>query len=193
MNQRRSFLHETSTRLAKTHGKLVIEDLNVAGLIRNVRLGRAIGDAAWAEFARQLRYKAAWLGGELVVCDRWFLSTRRCSRCGTVGGPMPLAQRTFRCDACGFVADRDRNAAANLAAWPKAAGIATNDTPDRQAGAGSPMPLEGKALAVILVTVQPVPTKGEPTPWRMPGSRTPEKGGVRAAHHRCSTRFRIAA
>jgi putative transposase len=47
---------------------------------------------------------------------------------------MPLAQRTFRCDACGFVADRVRNAAANLAAWPKAAGIATNDTPDRQAG-----------------------------------------------------------
>lgn len=134
MNQRRSFLHETSTRLAKTHGKLVIEDLNVAGLIRNVRLGRAIGDAAWAELARQLRYKAAWLGGELVVCDRWFPSTRRCSRCGTVGGPMRLAQRTFRCDACGFVADRDRNAAANLAAWPKAAGIATNDTPDRQAG-----------------------------------------------------------
>jgi putative transposase len=137
VNQRRSYLHETSTRLAKTHGMLVIEDLHVAGLIRNVRLGRAIGDAAWAEFARQLRYKAAWLRGELVVCDRWFPSTRRCSRCGVVGGPVPLAQRTFRCGVCGLVADRDRNAAANLAAWAQAAGIAAGNTPVppvRQAG-----------------------------------------------------------
>jgi putative transposase len=134
VNQRRSFLHETSTRLTKTHGKLVIEDLNVAGLMRNVRLGRAIGDAAWAEFGRQLRYKATWLGGELMVCDRWFPSTRGCSRYGTVGRPMPLGQRTFYCGACGLVADRDRNAAANLAAWARTAGVAANRTPDRQAG-----------------------------------------------------------
>jgi putative transposase len=134
VNQRRSFLHETSTQLAKTHGKLVIEDLNVAALMRNVRLGRAIGDSAWAEFGRQLRYKTAWLGGELVVCDRWFPSTRTCSGCGTVGRPMPLAQRTFHCGACGLVTDRDRNAAVNLAAWARVAGIAANQTPDRQAG-----------------------------------------------------------
>jgi putative transposase len=134
VNQRRSFLHTTSTQLAKTHGKLVIEDLNVAGLIRNVRLGRAIGDAAWAEFGRQLRYKSTWLGGELVVCDRWFPSTRTCSRCGTVGRPMPLVHRTFHCDACGLVMDRDRNAAVNLAAWGRTAGVAANQPPDRQAG-----------------------------------------------------------
>jgi putative transposase len=134
VNQRRNFLHKTSTQLAKTHGKLVIEDLNVAGLIRNVRLGRVIGDAAWAEFGRQLRYKSIWLGGELVVCDRWFPSTRTCSRCGTVGRPMPLVHRTFHCNACGLVMDRDRNAAANLAAWGRTAGIAANQPPDRQAG-----------------------------------------------------------
>jgi putative transposase len=134
VNQRRSFSHQTSTRLVKTHGKLVIEDLNVAGLMRNLRLGRTISDAAWAEFGRQLRYKTAWLGGELVVCDRWFPSTRTCSRCGMVGRPMPLAQRIFHCSACGLVADRDRNAAANLAAWPRTAGVAANQTPDRQAG-----------------------------------------------------------
>lgn len=135
VNQRRSFLHETSTRLAKTHGRLVIEDLNVAGLMRNVHLGRAIGDVAWAEFGRQLRYKSAWLGGELVVCDRWFPSTRMCSRCGTVGRrPLSLAQRTFHCNVCGLVADRDRNAAANLAAWGRTAGDAANQPPDRQAG-----------------------------------------------------------
>jgi putative transposase len=134
VNQRRSFLHKTSTQLAKTHGKLVIEDLNVAGLMRNVRLGRAISDAAWSEFGRQLRYKTAWLGGELVVCDRWFPSTRTCSRCGMVGRPMPLAQRIFHCSACGLVTDRDRNAAANLAAWPRTAGVVANQPPDRQAG-----------------------------------------------------------
>jgi transposase len=190
VNQRRSFLHETSTQLAKTHGKLAIEDLNVAGLIRNVRLGRAISDAAWTEFSRQLRSKASWLDGELVVCDRWFPSTRSCSRCGTVERPIPLAQRIFRCRICGLVADRDRNAAANLAAWAQASGVVADEAPDRQAGAGSPMPLEGKALAV-LVTVQPAPMKGEPTPRRVPGSRTPEKGCVRATHHRCSTRLEL--
>jgi putative transposase len=132
-NRRRSFLHGVSTQLAKTHGKLVIEDLNVSGLARNTRLARAIGDAAWAEFGRQLRYKTAWLGGEVVVCDRWFPSTRTCARCGTVGRPLALAERTFRCGACGLVADRDRNAAANLAAWAEAIAAAA-PTPDRQAG-----------------------------------------------------------
>jgi putative transposase len=126
----------------------------------------------------QRRYKSTWLGGELVVCDRWFPSTRTCSRCGTVGRPMPLGQRTFHCNACGLVVDRDRNAAANLAAWGRTAEVAANQPPDRQAAAGSPMPLEGTALAVALAMVQPVPMKGEPTSWCMLGSRTLEKGGV---------------
>lgn len=67
----RSFLHEVSSQLAKTHAKLVVEDLNVAGLVRNSRLARAVGDAAWTDFGRQLSYKAAWLDGELMLCDRW--------------------------------------------------------------------------------------------------------------------------
>jgi putative transposase len=133
-NLRRSFLHEVSCQLTKTHGRLVIEDLNVAGLIRNKRLGRAIGDAAWAELGRQLRYKTAWLDGELMVCDRWFPSTKTCSRCGTVKQSLRLAERVFRCGACGLVIDRDRNAAANLAAWATAASTAAAQAPDRQAG-----------------------------------------------------------
>ena len=83
-NIRRSFLHEVSSQLAKTHSGLAVEDLPVANLIRNKRLAQAITDAAWAELARQLRYKTAWLGGELVVCDRWFPSTKTCSACGAV-------------------------------------------------------------------------------------------------------------
>jgi putative transposase len=100
----------------------------------NRHLARAISDAAWAELARQLRYKAGWLGAELVTCDRWLPSTRTCSRCRLVGDRMGLAERFFRCDGCGLVMDRDRNAAANLAAWAEAASIAAARVPDRQVG-----------------------------------------------------------
>jgi putative transposase len=67
-NLRRSFLHEVSSQLAKTHSKLAIEDLAIANLLHNRHLARAIGDAGWAELGRQLRYKANWFGAELVVC-----------------------------------------------------------------------------------------------------------------------------
>jgi putative transposase len=133
-NIRRNFLHEVSSQLAKTHSGLAVEDLPVANLIRNKRLAQAITDAAWAEFARQLEYKTAWLGGELVVCDRWFPSTKTCSACGRVVQQMALGMRTFRCGGCGLVMDRDRNAAANLAAWAEAATIEFAQVPDRQAG-----------------------------------------------------------
>jgi putative transposase len=128
---RRSFLHQVSGQLVKTHAKLAVEDLAVAHLARNKRLARAISDAAWAEFGRQLRYKATWLGAELVTCDRWFASTKTCSQCGTLGKPIGLAERTFRCGRCGLATDRDRNAAANLAAWAERHHARA---PDRQAG-----------------------------------------------------------
>jgi putative transposase len=128
---RRSFLHEVSTQLVQTHDRLCLEDLTVANLMGNRRLARAIGDAAWTELARQLTYKAAWFGAELVVCDRWFASTRTCSRCGTVKQHMRLAERIYCCDACGLAIDRDRNAAANLAAWAEQHHA---QAPDRQAG-----------------------------------------------------------
>jgi putative transposase len=133
-NMRRSFLHEVSSQLAKTHGKLAIEDLAVANLLHNRHLARAIGDAGWAELGRQLRYKAGWFGAELAVCNRWFPSTKTCSRCGTVKERVRLAERLFCCVTCGLVMDRDRNAAANLAAWAEAASMAAAQAPDRQAG-----------------------------------------------------------
>jgi putative transposase len=131
---RRNFLHEVSSQLAKTHSKLAVEDLPVANLIRNKRLAKAIADAAWAEFARQLRYKTAWLGGEVVVCNRWFPSTRTCSACGSVAEQMTLGTRTFCCGDCGLVMDRDCNAAANLAAWAEGTRVEVAQVPDRQAG-----------------------------------------------------------
>ena len=130
-NIRRHFLHEVSSQLIQTHDRLCLEDLTVANLIVNRRLTRAIGDVAWAEFARQLTYKSAWFGTELVVCDRWFASTKTCSRCGVVKRQMRLAERTFRCACCGLVIDRDRNAAVNLAAWAERSHARA---PDRQAG-----------------------------------------------------------
>jgi putative transposase len=128
---RRNFLHEVSSQLVKTHDRLCLEDLTVANLIRNRHLARAIGDAGWAELARQLAYKQAWRGGQIMVCDRWFPSTKTCSRCGLVKQRMSLTERTFCCDRCGLTVDRDRNAAANLAAWAERQHA---QVPDRQAG-----------------------------------------------------------
>jgi putative transposase len=176
---RRSFLHEVSSQLVQTHDRLCLEDLPVANLIRNKHLSRAIGDAGWAEFARQLRYKAAWLGGELVVCDRWLPSTKTCSRCGQVRQQMGLGERTFRCERCGVVMDRDRNAAANLAAWAEAVSTTVTQAPDRQAGGRVTTPLEGTALAIAVAMVEPASVKGEPMSapsWREP--RTAEKAAA---------------
>jgi putative transposase len=128
---RRSFLHEVSTRLVQTHDRLCLEDLAVANLMTNRRLARAIGDAGWAELARQLGYKTGWLGAELMICDRWFPSTKTCSRCQTVKRQIRLDERAFRCGRCGLVMDRDRNAATNLAAWAERQHARA---PDRQAG-----------------------------------------------------------
>ena len=128
---RRHFLHEVSSQLVQTHDRLCLEDLIVANLMTNRRLARAIGDVAWTELARQLTYKSAWFGAELIVCDRWFASTKTCSGCGSVKQQMGLAERVFRCAGCGLVIDRDRNAAANLAAWAERSHV---QAPDRQAG-----------------------------------------------------------
>ena len=131
-NVRRHFLHQVSNALVKTHDRLVIEDLNVTGMLRNHRLAQAISDAGWAEFARLLRYKQAWRGGDVVVADRWFPSSKLCPECRAVRGDLALADRVFTC-GCGHSVDRDRNAATNLARW----GHAHHDphrSPDPQAG-----------------------------------------------------------
>ena len=75
-NVRRHFVHQVSNELVKTHDRLVVENLNVRGMLRNRRLARVVSDAGWAEFARQLRYKQAWRGGELVIANRWFPSSK---------------------------------------------------------------------------------------------------------------------
>lgn len=115
-NTRRHFLHQIANEMVKTHDRLVIEDLNVAGMLRNRRLARAISDAGWADFARLLKYKQAWRGGHIIEADRWYPSTRLCSQCGEVNHKLTLADRVFTC-GCGHKVDRDTNAATNLAHW----------------------------------------------------------------------------
>jgi len=168
-NARRSFLHEVSSQLVQTHDRLCLEDLAVANLMTNRHLAGAIGDAAWTELARQLGYKSAWFGAELVFCDRWFPSTKTCSRCGTVKQQLGLAERTFRCDGCGLAIDRDRNAAANLAAWAERHHA---QAPDRQAGGRVTNAPGGEGAGHRLGDGETSPDEGEPTPtpsWREPG------------------------
>ncbi|WP_308201018.1 IS607 family element RNA-guided endonuclease TnpB [Actinoplanes sp. M2I2] len=115
-NLRRDGLHKLTTRLATTHGTVVIEDLNVTGMLANRKLARHIADAGFAEIRRQLAYKTAWNGGRLLVADRWYPSSKTCSGCGTVKTKLALSERTYTCQACGLVIDRDHNASLNLAA-----------------------------------------------------------------------------
>ncbi|WP_406468386.1 IS607 family element RNA-guided endonuclease TnpB [Streptomyces sp. NBC_01594] len=115
-NLREDTLHQMTTRLACEYGTIVIEDLGVAGMGRNRRLSRRVADAAFGEIRRQLTYKTRRRGTRLVVADRWFPSSKTCSRCGAVKAKLPLSMRVFECDNCGLVLDRDANAGHNLVA-----------------------------------------------------------------------------
>jgi putative transposase len=114
-NLRLDGLHKLTTALAGHADTLVVEDLNVAGMLRNKRLARHIADAGWGLLRRMLEYKTRWRGGTLHVADRWFASSKTCSDCGAVKAKLPLRVRVFHCDVCGLVLDRDLNAARNLA------------------------------------------------------------------------------
>ncbi|MGH3836470.1 MAG: IS607 family element RNA-guided endonuclease TnpB [Pseudonocardiaceae bacterium] len=115
-NQRRDGLHKLTTRLVREHGTIVIEDLHVAGMIRNRRLARHISELGMAEFRRQLAYKTRDKGVRLIVADRWYPSSKTCSACGAVRAKLTLTERQFVCELCGTRIDRDLNAAHNLAA-----------------------------------------------------------------------------
>nr|WP_272937155.1 RNA-guided endonuclease TnpB family protein [Scytonema sp. HK-05] len=96
------------------HGTVVIENLNVSGMLANHKLAKAIADMSFFEFRRQLTYKCQLYGSKLVVVDRWFPSSKTCSNCGTKKETLGLNERVFECGHCGFVIDRDLNAAINL-------------------------------------------------------------------------------
>jgi putative transposase len=154
-NQRANTLHHLTSRLAKTKSVVVIEDLNVAGMLKNHHLAQAISDVGWGAFRRQLTYKAAWYGCRVVVADRWFTSSKACCRCGWVDEQLTLSERTFRCQhpACRQVMDRDLNAATNLEQL-------ADSSPDRVNACGEGSAGLGRAAQVKLPSV-----KQEPNPF----------------------------
>ena len=127
-NIRTDAIHKATTRLAKTHGQVVIEDLAVRQLVRGIRSHRkAWADAAAGEMRRQLTYKASWYGCDLRIADRWYPSSKTCSACGPVNRDLTLTDRTWDCPACGMLHDRDENAGINLARLPASQAEALSD------------------------------------------------------------------
>jgi putative transposase len=110
---RKHTINEITTELAKTKSVIVVEDLNVSGMMKNHHLARAISDVSFSEFRRQLEYKCGWYGSELVVIDRWYPSSKLCSGCGAINNDLKLSDRVYKCD-CGLEMDRDLNAAINI-------------------------------------------------------------------------------
>ena len=113
-NRRTDTLHKLTARLAQTYSDICIEDLNVAGMVKNHHLAKAISDASFFELRRQLEYKTAKTGARLHVIDRWYPSSKTCSNCGSVKTKLSLKERTYKCEHCGLVIDRDLNAAINI-------------------------------------------------------------------------------
>ena len=115
-DQRLDHLHKLSTRLIRENQAVVVEDLNVSGMVKNRKLSRAVADAGWRLLRMLLEYKAKLYGRELQVISRWEPTSQRCSACGHRDGKKPLCVRAWTCSSCGSEHDRDVNAARNILA-----------------------------------------------------------------------------
>ena len=113
-NIRQNYLHQTTTEIVKTKPSyIVLEDLNVKGMMKNKHLSKAIQQQGFGEFRRQIEYKSAWNNVPVIIADRFFPSSKLCSCCGAVKKDLKLSGRVYRCE-CGNVIDRDYQAALNL-------------------------------------------------------------------------------
>ena len=112
---RKNHLHQTTTDIVKTKPyRIVMEDLNVKGMMKNKHLAKSIAEQCFYEFKRQMKYKCERLGILFIEADRWYPSSKTCSHCGKIKKDLKLSDRTFHCE-CGFTLDRDLNASINLA------------------------------------------------------------------------------
>jgi putative transposase len=114
-NIRKDTLHQVTTELAKTKSVVVLENLNVAGMLKNHSLAGAINDVGLREFRRMMEYKGQWYGCTVLAAPTFYPSSKTCSACGYVKQELTLYERVFVCEACGQTLDRDLNAALNLA------------------------------------------------------------------------------
>jgi putative transposase len=128
---RKDFTHKLTTRLCRENQTIVIEDLNVKGMLANEKLARAVSDVGFGEIRRQLEYKAVRYKSDLIIADRWYPSSRLCSTCDYKNEKLTLQDRVWTCTRCGIIHDRDINAALNLkglatqTALPVASSLAT--------------------------------------------------------------------
>lgn len=113
-NIRKDALHKLTTYITRNFKNISIEDLNIKGMLANRKLSRAISELGLYEFRRQLEYKSVKRGNNLIIVDRWFPSSKTCSCCGNVKEILLLSERIYKCTECGFILDRDLNAAINL-------------------------------------------------------------------------------
>lgn len=113
--QRKDYLHKISNYITNENQVIVIEDLKVSNMIKNHKLAKSIADVSWFEFRRQLEYKCAWKGRELIIAPSNYASSQLCSNCGNKSSQTKdLSCRTYVCPVCGMVMDRDINASKNL-------------------------------------------------------------------------------
>ena len=114
-NVRINNIHQATTKLIKLNpSAIIIEDLNIKGMMKNKHLSKAVADCAFYEIRRQLEYKCKWNNIKLIVADRWYPSSKICSCCGNKKTKLSLSERTYICECCGTVIDRDYNASLNL-------------------------------------------------------------------------------
>ena len=113
-NIRQDFLHKLSTKIINENQVIVLEDLNVKGMMKNHNLAKAISNCSWSTFVSMLQYKSDWYGRETIKIDRWFPSSKTCNYCGYINQSLKLHQRTWVCNQCNITIDRDYNAALNI-------------------------------------------------------------------------------
>jgi putative transposase len=151
---RKDATHKLTTHLVKHHALVAIEDLHVSGMLKNHKLAQAVADSNFGEIRRQLTYKAELYGTCLVVIDRFYPSSKTCSSCGYVKPVLALQERTYVCEDCGMVLDRDHNAAFNL--LRQAMRTTVSSTGSHACGVGSSGVLE--CQHVKLPTLKQEPT-----------------------------------
>lgn len=117
-NIRTNYIHQVTAKIVKNKpSRIALEDLNVSGMLKNKHLSKSISDSKLYEFRRQIEYKSGLYGIEVVIAGRWYPSSKTCHKCGHIKKDLKLSDRTYRCDECGLMIDRDVNASINLARY----------------------------------------------------------------------------
>lgn len=113
-HQKEYYLHYVVNQLLRDNQTIVMEDLNVKGMLKNHKFAGAIQDMSWNRFKQILTYKAEWYGREIVMISRWFPSSKLCHKCGHKKEDLKLSDRLWTCQSCGAQLDRDHNASINI-------------------------------------------------------------------------------